>query len=99
MVLLPLPPAELAPLPYSTQIDPPPIVMLSGAVLPAGAVAKTFSPSTTGQLPISVLMSATYIPEMLCRFRGAGLASTLAFELIIMAAGRACRRTVDLGAN
>jgi hypothetical protein len=30
-VLLPLAPAELAPLPYSTQIDLPPIVMLSGA--------------------------------------------------------------------
>jgi hypothetical protein len=90
---------ELAPLPYSTQIDPPPIVMLSGALLPMGAVAKVCSPSTIGVLPISVFMSASYIPEMLCRFRCAGVASTLAYEIIIMAAGRACRRTVNLGAN
>jgi hypothetical protein len=34
MVLLPLAPVESAPLPYSTQIDPPPMVMLSGALLP-----------------------------------------------------------------
>jgi hypothetical protein len=40
MVLLPAAPVESAPLPYSTQSDPPPIVTLSGAVLPAGAVAK-----------------------------------------------------------
>ena len=60
MVLLPLMPAELAPLPYSTQIDPPPIVMLSGALLPVGAVAKMSWSSTTGVLPktATVLMTA-----------------------------------------
>jgi hypothetical protein len=61
-VLLPLAPAELAPLPYSTQIDLPPIVMLSGALLPVGAVAKMCWPSTTGVLPIRVLpVSATVL--------------------------------------
>jgi hypothetical protein len=59
MVVLPLAPVESEPLPYSTQIDPPPTVMLSGALLPVGAVAKMCWPSTTGVLPITftVLMS------------------------------------------
>jgi len=49
------PPVEEEPLPYSTQIDPPPIVMLSGAELPVGAVAKTIG------VLVSMVISGSYV--------------------------------------
>ncbi len=48
IVLSPLVPVLLAPLPYSTQIDPLATEMLSGWELPDGATAKMCSSCATG---------------------------------------------------
>src|SRR5208282_1839616 len=62
IVLLPLAPVLSAPLPYSTQIEPPPIVMLSGALLPVGACARMCWPMTFAMSRLSPLFG-------LCRGR------------------------------
>jgi hypothetical protein len=49
-----------APLPYSTHIEPPPVVMLSGALLPVGATARMCWPVIVVMSCLSFLIGLRY---------------------------------------